>query len=181
MRSHLRPGGATAPARADRVHQLSYMGKPRQLPGLFLLARPNRTTQQTKAHNARKGGRVVYVQTSFNLDDIGYSATLPTYRTVLRREHRLSESEDEHLRRCRACAEARPTIDWTVGHHGDRRAVVVDPRGGGRSRWTSGRHRDAGYTCSYREGPLGAELHCAEPARPGRSCPGAAELERSRL
>ena len=69
---------------------------------------------------------MVYVQTTFDLDDIGYSATLPTYRTVLRREHRLSESEDEHLRRCRACSEARPMIDWTIGHHGDRRAVVVE-------------------------------------------------------
>ena len=67
-----------------------------------------------------------YIQTSFNLDDIGYSATLPTYRTVLRREHRLSETAEEHLRRCRACAEPRPMIDWTVGHHGDRRAVVVE-------------------------------------------------------
>ena len=67
-----------------------------------------------------------YVQTTFNMDDIGYSATLPTYRTVLRREHRLSETEGEHLRRCRACSEARPMIDWTVGHHGDRRAVVVE-------------------------------------------------------
>ena len=66
-----------------------------------------------------------YVQPQFDLDALGYSATLPTYRAVLRREHRLSESEDEHLRRCRACAEARPMIDWTVGHHGDRRAVVV--------------------------------------------------------
>ena len=26
---------------------------------------------------------MVYVQTTFDLDDIGYSATLPTYRTVL--------------------------------------------------------------------------------------------------
>ena len=69
---------------------------------------------------------MVYVQTTFDLDDIGYSATLPTYRTVLRREHRLSESEDEHLRRCRACSEARPMIDWTIGHHGDRRTVVVE-------------------------------------------------------
>ena len=69
---------------------------------------------------------MVYVQTTFDLDGIGYSATLPTYRTVLRREHRLSESEDEHLRRCRACSEARPMIDWTIGHHGDRRAVVVE-------------------------------------------------------
>ena len=69
---------------------------------------------------------MVYVQTTFDLDDIGYSATLPTYRTVLRREHRLSESEDEHLRRCSACSEARPMIDWTIGHHGDRRAVVVE-------------------------------------------------------
>ena len=58
---------------------------------------------------------MAYVQTTFNMDDIGYSATLPTYRTVLRREH---------LRRCRACSESRPMIDWTVGHHGDRRAVV---------------------------------------------------------
>ena len=69
---------------------------------------------------------MVYTQTSFNLDDIGYSATLPTYRTVLRREHRLSETEGEHLRRCRACAEPRPMVDWKVGHHGDRRAVVVE-------------------------------------------------------
>ena len=69
---------------------------------------------------------MVYVQTSFNLDDIGYSATLPTYRTVLRREHRLSETEEDHLRRCRACADTRPMIDWKVGHHGDRRAVVVE-------------------------------------------------------
>ena len=69
---------------------------------------------------------MVYVQTQFDLDTIGYSATLPTYRTVLRREHRLGESEDEHLRRCRACAEPRPQIDWSVGHHGDRRAVVVN-------------------------------------------------------
>ena len=67
-----------------------------------------------------------YIQTTFNLDDIGYSATLPTYRTVLRREHRLSETENEHLRRCRACSEARPMIDWIVGHHGDRRAVVAE-------------------------------------------------------
>ena len=69
---------------------------------------------------------MVYTQTSFNLDDIGYSATLPTYRTVLRREHRLSETEGEHLRRCRACAEPRPMVDWKVGHQGDRRAVVVE-------------------------------------------------------
>ena len=69
---------------------------------------------------------MVYVQTQFDLDAIGYSATLPTYRTVLRREHRLGESQDEHLRRCRACAEPRPQIDWSVGHHGDRRAVVVN-------------------------------------------------------
>ena len=67
-----------------------------------------------------------YVQTVFNLDSIGYSATLPTYRAVLRREHQMSESEDEHLGRCRACAAARPMIDWTVGHHGDRRSVVVE-------------------------------------------------------
>ena len=47
---------------------------------------------------------MVYVQTTFDLDDIGYLATLPTYRTVLRREHRLSETEEDHLRRCRARA-----------------------------------------------------------------------------
>ena len=38
---------------------------------------------------------MVYVQTQFDLDAIGYSAILPTYRTVLRREHRLNDNHDD--------------------------------------------------------------------------------------
>ena len=107
---------------------------------------------------------MVYVQTTFDLDDIGYSATLPTYRTVLRREHRLSESEDEHLRRCRACSEARPMIDWTIG---------TPRRPGERSSWsttpwpTSWGGREAtgdARTHAVSRGRRRAELHGAEPA-----------------
>ena len=123
---------------------------------------------------------MVCVQTQFDLDAIGYSATLPTYRTVLRREHRLGESQDEHLRRCRACAEPRPQVDWSVGHHGDRRAVVVNHDAVAN---LVGRPGASGMLVPMRfsENGVGPELHGPEPSRPRRPGAGPSELRRSGL
>ena len=118
---------------------------------------------------------MVYVQTQFDLDAIGYSATLPTYRTVLRREHRIGESQDEQLRRCRARAEPRPQIDWSVGHHGDRRAVVVNHDALANLVRTPRRQRNARADAVFRK-RSGTELHGPEPSRPGRPGAGAPEL-----